>query len=185
MDRIHVVIRLALLLAVGTIGCSSLYWLLYLGLPAAVALLISQKGSQSYLADDAPTAVRVLRWVAAAYAYLWLLTDAFPTNEAIRSVELQVETGGAPTASSALLRLLYSLPAMLLLAVLSLAAGFLWVIGAFAIVLRRQVPEAIGDFLAMTLRYQFRLIAYHLSLVERYPSFEDVSAVRIPHSGAA
>jgi hypothetical protein len=183
MERIHVLIRVVLLLALGAVGWSSLYWLLYLALPAVAALLISQKGFERYFAEDAPRIVRVLRWLAAAYAYLWLLTDTFPTSEG-SSVELEVETGGTPTAGSALLRLLSSVPALLLLAVLSLAAGFLWLIGALALLAQNRVPTAIADFLELTLRYQFRFIAYHLSLVERYPSLEGVSAVSDVRSAA-
>jgi hypothetical protein len=78
-----------------------------------------------------------------------------------------------------------SLPALLVLAVLSIAASLLWVVGAIAILVRRRLPHAIGSFLALTLRYQFRLVAYHLSLVERYPSFEEAPLAPIPHSGAA
>jgi uncharacterized protein DUF4389 len=186
MERIHVLIRFVLLLSLGAIGCSSLYWLLYLALPALAALLISQKGVERYFAEDAPRIVRILRWLAAAYAYLWLLTDAFPTSEAGDPVELEVDIGGRPTATSALLRLLYSLPALLLLAVLSLAAAVLWLVGAVAILARQRIPEAIADFLALTLCYQFRLIAYHLSLVERYPSFDAVSVAHdLPSSGTA
>jgi hypothetical protein len=69
------------------------------------------------------------------------------------------------------------------LAVLSIAAGLLWLLGAIAILVRRRMPHAIRSFLALTLRYQFRLAAYHLSLVERYPSFEEVPPVPVPHSG--
>ena len=175
MQRVQLLIRLVLFLALGAIGCSSLYWFLYLALPAFAAVLISQKEAERYLGEAGPRIVRVLRWLAAAYAYLWLLTDAFPTSEAGNTVELEVETGGKPTMTSALLRLLYSVPAVLLLAVLSLAAVLLWLVGAVAIMVRQRVPAAIADFLALTLCYQFRLIAYHLSLVDRYPSLGEVS----------
>jgi hypothetical protein len=181
MERAHVIIRLSLLLAVATIGCSSLYWLLYLAVPALVALQLSSKGAERYLAEDAPAIVRVLRWLAAAYAYLWLLTDAFPINEEGGAVALEIESGGSPTTDSALLRLIYSVPALLVLAVLSIAAGLLWLMGALAILVRRRMPHAIGSFLALTLRYQFRLAAYHLSLVERYPSFEEAPLARAPN----
>jgi hypothetical protein len=175
MNRLQVVIRLAILAALATIGCSSVYWLLYLALPALAALLVSRDGTERYLADDAPGIVRVLRWCAGAYAYLWLLTDALPTTGAgVRGpVELSVEVGGKPTASSALLRLLTSLPALLLLAVLSLAAALLWIVAAVAVLATERIPAAIADFLAMKLRYQFRLVAYHLSLVDAYPALAD------------
>jgi hypothetical protein len=41
----------------------------------------------------------------------------------------------------------------------------------------------VSDFLALTLRYQFRLFAYHSSIVDRYPSFE-LPLTNLPHSDA-
>lgn len=171
MQRIHVVIRLVLLAALGALGCSSLYWILYLALPAVAALFLSE-GAERYFADDAPKMVRIMRWLAAAYAYLWLLTDAAPTSEVPHAVELQVEPCGQPDAGSALLRLVKSIPALLLLALMSFAASVLWVIEAIVVLVRARPSVTISDYLALTLRYQFRLIAYHLSLVDRYPSLE-------------
>jgi hypothetical protein len=185
MERVHVVIRLALLAALGTLGCSSLYWMLYLALPAVAALLISAKGAERYHAEDAPGIVRVLRWVAGAYAYLWLLTDTPPSTEPGGASDLQVGPEGAPTTGAALLRLIFSLPALVVLGVLSLAAGVLWLIGALWILVSRRMPHALASFFALMLRYQFRLVAYHLSLVDRYPSFEESPVVQLPHSGPA
>ena len=110
-----------------------------------------------------------MRWLASAYGYLWLLTDVLPTAEG-SPIDLKIETGGRPTPTSALLRLLLSLPALVILAVLSAASGILWVVGAVLILIRKRIPAAIADILVLTLRFQFQLIAYHLSLVERYPS---------------
>jgi hypothetical protein len=179
-ERIHVVTRLAFLLAFAALGCSAVYWALYLALPAAVAVQLMRKGGERYLAEDAPRIVRVLRWLASAYAYLWLLTDFLPTAEG-SPVDLKIEAGGKPTATSALLRLLFSVPALVMLAVLSAASGILWVVGALFILIRKRLPGAIADVLALTLRFQFQLIAYHLSLVERYPSLR---ADRIAHATA-
>lgn len=179
-ERIHVVTRLAFLLAFATLGCSAVYWALYLALPAAVAVVLIRKGGERYLAEDAPRIVRVLRWLASAYAYLWLLTDVLPTAEG-SPVDLTIEAGGRPTATSALVRLVYSLPALVLLALLSVVAGILWVVGAVLILIRKQLPGVIADVLALTLRFQFQLLAYHLSLVERYPSLR---ADRVAHAAA-
>jgi hypothetical protein len=183
MERLHVVIRLALLVALGAIGCSSLYWVLYLALPALAALVISQKGGARYLSEDGPTLNRALGWLAGAYAYLWLLTDQFPTTRSGATVKLEIQPVGEPAAPSALLRLIYSIPALALLAILSCVAGLLWVVGAMAILIARRVPASIAGFLALTLAYQFRLIAYHLSLVDRYPSLEPAAIE--PHAAAA
>jgi hypothetical protein len=183
--RLHVAIRLALLAVLGAVGCSSLYWLAYLALPAIAALLIAQKGAERYVTEDATKILPALRWLAGIYAYLWLLTDTVPSSAGGSSVELEVETVGNPTSASALLRLLYSLPALILLTVLSFVACFLWVIGAMAILIVRRVPRFAADFLNLTLRYQFRLIAYHLALVDAYPSFEEVEIPHPSRSGAA
>jgi hypothetical protein len=171
--RISVVIRLSLLLAIGVVGYSAIYWLLYFSIPALVAMLILQKGADHYHLTDAPRIVRGLRWLAGAYAYLWLLTDVIPTTDAGGPVDLEVELTGRPTATSCLLRLVYSLPAMLLAVVLSLASALLWVFAAIVILVNERMPAAIAEFLTLTLRYQSRLVAYHLSLVDRYPSFQE------------
>jgi hypothetical protein len=176
--RIHVVTRLVLLAAFAALGCSGIYWFLYLAAPAAVALVVLQRGSQRYQSEDAPRIVRVLRWFASAYAYLWLLTDVLPTAGG-GPVDLRIEVGGRPTATSALLRLIFSVPALVLLAVLSLVASILWMIGAVLILIRERIPGPIVDFLTLTLRVQFQLVAYHLSLVEAYPSLH---AGRVAHA---
>jgi hypothetical protein len=44
MARIHVLIRLVLLMALGAVSGSPLYWGAYLALPALAALFIAQKG---------------------------------------------------------------------------------------------------------------------------------------------
>jgi uncharacterized protein DUF4389 len=177
-EPVHVAMRLVLLVALGLIGCSSAYWFLYLALPATAALLITQHGARQFITSDARRIVRVFRWVAAAYAYLWLLTDALPGSEGAEAIELDVEPDGNPTTASALLRLLYSIPAMLLLALLSVVGVVLWVIGAAGIVAWRRLPDWISDYMALTLRYQFRLLAYHLSLVDRYPTVHEEGATR-------
>src|SRR6185503_9947889 len=98
--------------AIGALGCSAIYWALYLALPAVAALLIQKKGA-GYLSEDAPRAIRVLRLFASAYGYLWLLTDVLPTAQG-SPVDLQVTPTGEPTPSSALLRIVTSVPAILL-----------------------------------------------------------------------
>jgi hypothetical protein len=184
LHRIHVAVRLVLLCALAMVGCSSVYWLLYLVLPALVALMVSGDGAEHYLGREAPAFVRALRWVAGAYAYLWLLTDAPPTVDASGPVELEVLVEGVPTAASALSRLVTSLPGLLLLALMSMVAVPLWIVGAVSILATERMPAAITDFIAMKLRYQFRLVAYHLSLVDAYPVVTDADAPHAPHSHA-
>ena len=91
-------------------------------------------------------------------------------------VRFEVETSGSPSAGSALGRLILSLPALAVWIVLSFASGVLWFAAALCVLASERVPAALSDFIEATLRYQFRLFAYHLSLVDRYPSFETLGA---------
>ena len=179
IPRIHVVIRLALLLALGTIAWSAIYWLLYLALPALVALVVTQEGEERYRAEEAPRLVRWLRWLAGAYAYLWFLTGALPTAEG-GPVDLRIRVGASPTPSSAMLREIYSIPALLVLLLLSTASGLLWLVAAAFVLVRERVPAGIAAFLMLTITFQFRLLAYHLSLVDRYPSLEERDVAHAP-----
>ena len=183
-ERVHVVIRILFLVALGMVGLSWASCFLYLALPALVALRILNRGAERYLAEDAPRVVRVLRWLASASAYLALLNDVLPTSEG-SPVDLAVTPSGTPTATSALLRLITSLPAVIVLSLLSVAAGIVWAVGAVLALIRRRMPGLIADFLALVLRYQFRLFAYHLSLVDRYPSFEESRTAHAAGSTAA
>jgi hypothetical protein len=171
IPRVHVLIRLVLLLALTTLGLTSLYWCLYLALPAIVALVLTKRGGAAYLGQDGPRITRALRWIATSYGYLWFLTNELPTAEA-SPVDLQIETTGAPTVGSSLLRLVYSVPALVLVALLSIAGAFVWVVAAVFALVTERVPAPLADFLALALRVEMRLIAYHLSLVDRYPSLE-------------
>jgi len=74
----------------------------------------------------------------------------------------------------------YSLPAVLVAGVLSVAATLLWLVGAVVVLVNQRMPAAITDFLTLALRYQARLIAYHLSLVERYPSLAGAPPAHAP-----
>lgn len=177
--------RLMLLVSLGAVGLSSFYWLLYLAVPVVIALIVSDQDGDYYMEQDAPRLVRVLRWLAGAYAYLWLLTDAVPKADPGGPVELEIDIHGEPTMHSALVRVVTSLPALVVLAVLSLIATVLWVIGAISILVTRRVPLGVTDFIAMKLQYQFRLLAYHLSLVDEYPAVDGLRSHDEPRSHAA
>lgn len=184
MHRAQVAVRLVVLAALGAVGCSSLYWALYLALPAFAALLVSRDGKQRFLGEDASAVLRGLRWFASAYAYLWLLTDAMPTTDADRPVELKVSVCGQPTVVSALCRLGASVPAVLVLAIVSAIAILLWIVGAMMVVATEHMPAWIADFIAMKLRYQFRLVAYHMSIVDAYPMLVDPPQAHAPPARA-
>jgi hypothetical protein len=170
-DRTQLVLRLVIMALMGIVGCT-LGWLfavLYLGLPAVAAIAIAQRGGAAYLGDLGPRVVRALRWVLALYAYLGLVTDRPPTSEAELGVELDVTPGGDPTTKRALLRLVTSIPAALVLALLGAVSALAWVVAAVFVLAVRTVPRALFDYQRGVLRWQARLLAYHASLVGRSP----------------
>jgi hypothetical protein len=177
--RIHVAVRAVLLIALGTVGLGAVSWVAYLAAPAIVALAVLQRGASRYLTEDAPRLARALRWIAAASAYLALLTDAPPTSGP-GPVGLRVEATGAPTPGSALLRLVTSLPALLLVVLLSVVAGACWLVGAIWILAVERLPAPLADFLTLTVRVELRLFAYHLSLVDVYPSLAEEPMAHAP-----
>ena len=63
-SRLHVVTRAVILLALAALCSSSIYWVLYLILPAVAALVVSHKGGERAMAEEGTTAVQLLRWLA-------------------------------------------------------------------------------------------------------------------------
>lgn len=169
--RIHLIVRLLVLIVTGMIG-GAIGWpggLLYFGLPALAAVLISEHGRDRYLTDDAPVITRVLGWMLGFYAYLGLLTDHFPTGGERDPVRLEVTAHGMPTVGSAALRILMSLPYALVLFVLGICAGFAWIVAACYVLVRGRYPRGLFDFMASVLRYHARFLCFHASLVDGMP----------------
>ena len=179
VPRVQVAIRLVLVLALGVVSWAGIYWLLYLALPALVASRISHKGGDFYVRNDAPRLVRALRWLAGAYAYLCYLTDVLPTSQG-GPIDLQIDISSQPTTGSALLRLATSLPALVLVALLSIVGGLAWLAAAACALVTERVPHGLAALLAAVVRTRFRLVAYHLSLVDRYPSLREPALEHAP-----
>ena len=171
-DRVQLALRLVIAIALGWVGISA-GWLgcaLFLALPVVAAVAISTRGAQAYLDDTGPKVWRVVSWLLAFSAYMLLLTDRFPAGEPT-GVQIQIRPEGRPTTSSALIRLITSLPSGLVLALLGFVSSVLFVIGAVTILIGQHVPDWILGFQRGMLRWQARLAAYHASLVDEYPPF--------------
>ncbi|HEX3475289.1 MAG TPA: DUF4389 domain-containing protein [Kofleriaceae bacterium] len=171
-DRVQLALRLVIAIALGWVGISA-SWLgcvLFLALPVIAAVAISTRGAQAYLDDTGPRVWRVVSWLLAFSAYMLLLTDRFPTGEPT-GVQVQIQPDGHPTTSSALLRLIMSLPSAIVLALLGFVSSVLFVVGAVMILIEERVPAGILGFQRGVLRWQARLAGYHASLVDEYPPF--------------
>ena len=167
-QRAHVFLRVALLVVIGWIGHP--LGLLWLGLPLVAAILVAQKSGQRYLDEDGPTVARVLNWILDLVAYLALLTDELPRADG-HAARFEVVRSGSPTLGSTLLRIVYAIPSLIVLALLTLAAVVVWVIAVVFVLSEERYPEGIRRFLVGIVRWEACLLAYLASLVDRYPPF--------------
>jgi hypothetical protein len=167
-QRAHVFLRVALLVVIGWIGHP--IGLLWLGLPVVAAILVSQRGGRRYLDEGGPTLTRVLNWILDLVAYLTLLTDQLP-GQGEHPARFQVERSGSPTVGSALLRILYAIPSLIVLAILTFVGAIVWVIAVVSVLVDEKYPESLWRFLLGLVRWEACLLAYLASLVDRYPPF--------------
>jgi Domain of unknown function (DUF4389) len=167
-QRAHVFLRVGLLVVIGWLGHP--VGLLWLGLPVAAAILVSQKGAQRYLDEDGPTISRVLGWIVAVVAYLALLTDRLP-GPGEHPVRFHIERSGSPTTGSALLRILYAIPSLVVFAIAAFVGAIVWVVAVVLVLVDERYPESLWRFLLGIVRWEACLLAYLASLVDRYPPF--------------
>lgn len=144
---------------------------IYLAFPVLAAIWISQKGSQKFLEDDGPRLRGWIKWITALSAYTYILTDKFPSDETVEDITFDIEIGGSPTVGSALLRLIFSIPSAIVLALLGWIASIIWLVAAVMILLQETYPVGLADFQRGVVRWQARLMGYHASLVDPYPPF--------------
>jgi hypothetical protein len=167
-QRAHVFLRIALLIVIGWIGHPM--GLLWLGIPVVAAILVAQRGGQRYLDEDGPKVTRALNWVLDLVAYLALLTDRLPGGDE-HPVQFAVERSGSPSVGSTLLRILYAIPSLIVLAILVFFGAIVWLIGVVCVLVSERYPEGLWQFLRGIVRWEACLFAYLASLVDRYPPF--------------
>ena len=174
-ERIQVVLRLMIAIALGWIGITAgrLLFLLYLVLPVLAAISLLTRGAGWYQAQAAPRLWRVISWLLAFDAYMLLVTDRFPV-ELDGDVHVTMQIVARPSTQSALLRLLTSIPSALALLLLGILSGLFALCALITILIDRSVPAWILSFQEGFLRWQARLDAYHASLVDEYPPFSFV-----------
>ena len=170
-DRIQLLVRLGIAVALGWLGITAgwLAWLLFLVLPVIAAIAVSTKGADYYLNTTANKMWPPLMWLFSFSAYMMLITDEIPIDKTSLRTELHVT--GTPSISSALARIVTSIPSAIVLCLLGFVSCVLWLVALGTILIARTVPTSIVAFQTGFLRWQARLIAYHASFVEEYPPF--------------
>ena len=168
-DRVQLLLRIGVAILMGSLGVTAgwLACLLFGALPLIAAVAISSE-RDGYLANVAPPIWSVLGWLLRFSAYMLLLVDRFPTDDA-RTVVSEIRYTGQPTVGSALARLITSIPSGVVLMLLWCVSSVLWVVAALAVLFGMSMPRSILAFQRGVLRWQARLIAYHASFVVEYP----------------
>ncbi len=172
-DRTQIAIRI-LIFIVGSILVGALGWLpgaLYLAIPILAAILISQKGAQTYFGESEQNMTMWLRYIIAAYAYLGLLTDKLPNEDPRQTLRLEITPSGEPTPGGVLVRIITAIPHYIVLAVLGVIVAILILIAAIMILVNETFPPGIYDFLRGYLRWEARVLGYLAGFVQDYPPF--------------
>jgi Domain of unknown function (DUF4389) len=112
----------------------------------------------------------VLNWILDLVAYLALLTDRLPRDGG-HPARFHVERSGSPTVGSALLRIVYAIPNLIVLAILVFVGAFVWLIAVVFVLVTERYPDSLWRFLLGIVRWQACVFAYLASLVDRYPPF--------------
>jgi hypothetical protein len=89
---------------------------------------------------------------------------------------------------SALLRILYAIPSLIVLALLGIAGAIVWVVSLVLILVSETYPESFWRFLHGLVGWEARLLAYLASLVDAYPPFSletRAAAPEMPSSAAS
>jgi hypothetical protein len=170
-ERVQVLVRILVCAAFGLIHQSGfgLFGISYFLLPVVAAVLIQSRSPEGFLTRDTPWLISLLEWLVGFYAYMFFVTDNFPLDAPGRSVRLRVSAGGAPSVGSALLRLLSSLPHLLALALIGIAAGFVNLVAAVSVLFSEHYSEGLQSFQERVVAWVARVLAYHASLVAEYP----------------
>jgi Domain of unknown function (DUF4389) len=117
----------------------------------------------------------LVRFQARVAAYLFLLTDRYPSTTDEQSVHLEIDYPDVEHDLNRwlpLVKWLLAIPHYIVLAVLSLVGIVVWVIAWFAILFTGRYPQALFDYLVGVGRWGLRVQAYAFLLVtDRYPPF--------------
>jgi Domain of unknown function (DUF4389) len=115
------------------------------------------------------------RFEARVGAYLFLLTDRYPSTVEEQAVHLEIDYPDVEQSLNRwlpLVKWLLAMPHYIVLAVLWLVAIVAVVVAWFAILLTGRYPRALFDFVVGVGRWSLRVGAYAFLLVtDRYPPF--------------
>ncbi len=116
--------------------------------------------------------VALMRFQARAYGYLALLTDRFPAFEGEYPISFDVRYPDKLSRwKVAIWKFITSIPHLIILIFLYVAAFVVIVIAWFAILFTGRYPQGLHTFVAGVFRWNLRVQAYIISLTDEYPPF--------------
>jgi len=143
------------------------------GLAAATALMIIFR--QRYPGWWFDFARELTRFHYRVCAYLFLLTDHYPSAVEQQSVHLEIDYPNVPSDLNRwmpVVKWLLAIPHYVVLAFLAVGACFAAVVAWFAILFTGQYPRGLFDYIVGVGRWGLRVSAYAFLLVtDRYPPF--------------
>jgi len=108
------------------------------------------------------------------YAYVYLLTDVYPSTDEEQSVHVELAYPDAAGLNRwlPLVKWFLAIPHIIVLACLGIAAVVVAVIAWFAILFTGNYPKGLFDFVVGVMRWQLRVMSYALILVtDKYSPF--------------
>jgi hypothetical protein len=119
--------------------------------------------------------LQLLRFGARVEAYLWLLTDVYPSTDEEQSIHLDIPYPDVKQDLKRwmpLVKWFLAIPHYIVLFFLAIAVIVVAIISWFAILFTRRYPRGIFDFIVGVMRWGLRVVAYALVLTtDRYPVF--------------
>lgn len=119
--------------------------------------------------------LQLLRFGTRVEAYLWLLTDVYPSTDEEQNVHLDIPYPDVKQELNRWLPLVkwfLTIPHYIVLFFLSIAAIVLVIFSWFAILFTRRYPRSVFDFIVGVMRWGLRVVAYAFVLTtDRYPVF--------------
>ena len=115
------------------------------------------------------------RFSARVGAYLFLLTDRYPSTVEEQAVHLEIDYPDVEQDLNRwlpLVKWLLAIPHYIVLAFLAIGGIFVWIIAWFAILFTGRYPRPLFDYMVGVGRWALRVQAYAFLLVtDRYPPF--------------
>ena len=109
--------------------------------------------------------------------YAGLMHDVFPAfGTDAGAVPVTYELPFAPNATAnrltVVLRIIWAIPALLILMLVGIAGQVLTIVAWFAILITGSMPRGMYDFLVKVHRYAVQVNAYTLLLTDTYPAYQ-------------